>query len=308
MKELKILAVVVFFTLITYIGVEPFAHSQMHEHIEPVDYKYSDLKPLNKKGDPKKGAETFMNAGCIGCHGVKSQGMAAPMDPVSASASFGVVPPDLSTAGALYDETFLANLIKNPAHALMLEHKFNESKPHPMTPFMGLGGDLDQEVADIVAYLKSIAPKKLDDKEAFIDACGRCHNVKYDKWTVIGEKPKLESEKAKAEFNLKLATYEENLKKYLGTTPPDLSIIVRAKSEEHLMNFMGEPQRVLHGTAMPRVGITKENAEKVIAYLEKVGDRKKDERNSLTLKIIIFFIIFSIFAYLWKASKWREVH
>ena len=288
MRELKILAVVVFFTIITYIGVEPFAHSQMHEHIEPVDYKYADLKPLNKKGDPKKGAETFMNAGCVGCHGVKSQGMAAPMDAKGASASFGVVPPDLSSAGAIYDEKFLANLIKNPAHALMLEHKFNDKKPFPMTPFMGLGGDLDQEVADIVAYLKSIAPKKLDDKDVFIDACGRCHDVKYDGW--------------------KRPTDTAALKNYMGKNPPDLSIIIRAKSKEHLINFIGEPQRVLHGTSMPRVGVTKEKAEQIISYLEKVGDRKKEKRESVTLKIILYFVIFSIFAYLWKASKWRDLH
>ncbi len=288
MRELKILAVVVFFTILTYIGVEPFAHSQMHAHIDAVDYKYSDLKPTGKKGDAVKGKETFMNAGCIGCHGVKSQSMPAPMDAASASASFGVVPPDLSTAGTLYDETFLANLIKNPAHALMVEHKFNENKPHPMSAFMGLGGDLNQEVADIVAYLKSIAPKKLDEKETFINACGRCHNVKYDGW--------------------KRPSNEAALKKYMGTNPPDLSIMIRAKSEEHLMNFIGDPQRVLHGTSMPRVGLTKENAEKVIKYLEKVGDRKKEERESLTLKIILFFVIFTVFAYLWKASKWRELH
>lgn len=288
MRELKILAVVVFFTILTYIGVEPFAHSQMHAHIDNVDYKYSDLKPTGKKGDAIKGKETFMNAGCIGCHGVKSQSMPAPMDAAAASASFGVVPPDLSTAGALYDETFLANLITNPTHALMLEHKFNDKKPFPMSSFMGLGGDINQEVADIVAYLKSIAPKKLDEKEVFVDACGRCHNVKYDGW--------------------KRPSDTKALKKYMGANPPDLSIIIRAKSEEHLMNFMGEPQRVLHGTSMPRVGLTKENAEKVIKYLEKVGDRKKDERESLTLKIILFFVIFTIFAYLWKASKWRELH
>ncbi len=288
MRELKILAVVVFFTLITYIGVEPFAHSQMHKHIEPVDYKYSDLKPLNKKGDPKKGAETFMNAGCVGCHGVKSQGIAAPMDAKSASASFGVVPPDLSNAGAVFDEKFLANLIKNPAHALMLEHKFNDKRPFPMTPFMGLGGDLDQEVADIVAYLKSIAPKKLDDKDVFIDACGRCHDVKYDGW--------------------KRPSDTAALKKYMGKNPPDLSIIIRAKSKEHLINFIGEPQRVLPGTSMPRVGVTKEKAEQIVSYFEKVGDRKKEKRESVTLKIILYFVIFSIFAYLWKASKWRDLH
>jgi ubiquinol-cytochrome c reductase cytochrome c1 subunit len=33
-KELKILGVVAAFTLLLYWGVEPFAHSQMHKHVE----------------------------------------------------------------------------------------------------------------------------------------------------------------------------------------------------------------------------------------------------------------------------------
>ena len=44
MRELKILAVVVALTLITYWGVEPFAHSQMHPHVAPADFAFSDLK------------------------------------------------------------------------------------------------------------------------------------------------------------------------------------------------------------------------------------------------------------------------
>ena len=44
MRELKILAVVVALTLITYWGVEPFAHSQMHPHVAPADFKFTDLQ------------------------------------------------------------------------------------------------------------------------------------------------------------------------------------------------------------------------------------------------------------------------
>ena len=44
MRELKILAVVVALTLITYWGVEPFAHSQMHPHVAPADFNFSDLQ------------------------------------------------------------------------------------------------------------------------------------------------------------------------------------------------------------------------------------------------------------------------
>lgn len=288
MKELKILGIVIFFTLVVYVGVEPFAHSQMHPHVAPADFAFKDLPAQTKTGNAAKGAENFMNAGCVGCHGLKSQGMASPFDDATASASFGVVPPDLSTAGYLYDANFLAALIKNPIHALKVEHKFDENRLHPMTQFYGLGGDIDQEIADIVAYLKSIAPKELSDKEVFENACKRCHSMKY-----ADEKSNTET---------------VALTKYMGSTPPDLSMMIRSKGREYLETFINNPQKQLKGTAMPRVGLTKESQEQVVSYLEKTGDRKKDERDALGVKVIGFMVIFTILAYLWKVKIWRDVH
>lgn len=59
---------------------------------------------------------------------------------------------------------------------------------------------------------------------------------------------------------------------------------------------------------MPRVGLTKESEVKVISYLEKVGDSKKEQREELGPKFLIYLVIFAIFAWLWKASRWRDVH
>ena len=288
MRELKIFGVVLFFTLVVYVGVEPFAHSQMHPHVAPADFEFKDLPAQTKTGDATKGAENFMNAGCIGCHGLKSQGMPAPMDNPTASASFGVVPPDLSTAGLIYDTNFLAALIKNPIHALKVEHKFSETKLHPMSQFYGLGGDIDQEIADIVAYLQSIAPKEITDEEVFADACQRCHSMKY----------------AGLSSNSDTAL----LAKYMGNTPPDLSMMIRSKGKEYLETFINNPQKQLAGTAMPRVGLTKETQEQVVSFLEETGDRKKPERDALGVKVIGFMLIFTFLAYLWKVKIWREVH
>jgi len=338
MRELKILGVVIFFTALIYIGVEPFAHSQMHPHTAAANFDpqkgdvefateqvkiaeevladATDEKDLNtakkqleidkkflshissfwkdiakidlSKGNATQGAQNFMSAGCVGCHGLKSQGMNAPMDDASASASFGVSPPDLSAAGAIYDGTFLAALIKNPAVALKLEHKFNESKPHPMSKFYGLGGDINQEIADIVVYLQSIAPKDLSNKEVFENACQRCHSLKYEGITSNSD--------------------TKFLTKYMGSTPPDLSMMIRSKGHEYLEKFINNPQKELKGTAMPRVGLTKESQEQVISYIEKAGDRKKDEREALGPKVLGFMIIFTILAYLWKVKIWRDVH
>ena len=54
MKELKILAVVVFFTLLTYWGVEPFAHSQMHKHVEFNHFNYDGKADIEEASDAKK--------------------------------------------------------------------------------------------------------------------------------------------------------------------------------------------------------------------------------------------------------------
>ncbi|MBL0687235.1 MAG: cytochrome c1 [Sulfurospirillum sp.] len=287
MRELKILGVVIFFTALVYIGVEPFAHSQMHPKVAPADFMFKDLKTNNKIGNAAKGAENFMNAGCIGCHGLKSQGMPNPMDDATASASFGVISPDLSSAGLIYESNFLMALIKDPTKALKVEHKFNESKFHPMTKFYGLGGDIDQEIADIVAYLKSIAPKSLTNSEVFEDACQRCHDMKYA------------NQFSKSDFTL--------LTKYMGSTAPDLSMMIRSKGKGYLETFINDPQKQLEGTGMPRVGLTKDAQAQVIAFIETTGDRKKAERESLGPKVIGFMFIFTILAYLWKIKIWREL-
>ncbi len=304
MKELKILFIIAVLVGITYWGIEPYAHSKMHPHHEPATFAYADVKAPALKGDPQKGAQAIMNNGCTGCHSIKSQNIPAPMDPVAASASYGVNPPDLSNIGAVVDQKFLAGVIKDPVKAFKLAHKFGDNKPFPMPAFFGS----DQDLADIVAYLVSIAPKEISPKEAFVTACGRCHNMRYDNWTVIGEKPKFKNEIEKADFELKLAKYEDNLKKYLGTTPPDLSMFIRSRGHEYIRDFIEDPQKLLHGTAMPRVGLTKEATEKVITYLEKVGDRKKEKRNSLGVWVLLYFAVFAVLAYLWKQKIWRDVH
>ena len=311
MKELKILAVVVFFTLLTYFLVEPYAHSQMHKHVESEGFAYKDL-PAVAKGDATRGAELIMGAGCAGCHSIEAAGMPAPMDAVMAAQSYGVNPPDLSNAGVLYDAKFLADLIKNPAHALMVEHKYTpeSGKMHPMVPFYGMGGDLDQEVADIVAYLQSIAVKaeEVTPAMAFENACGRCHAVGYEKWTQIGTKPMFKHEKDSLAFDIKVLEYQDSLKAYMGKLPPDLSMYIRSRGEHFISTFIENPQSHLAGTAMPRVGVTAESAEKVIEYLKDAGDTKRHEREEVGKMVMIYIVIFAIFALLWKKQVWRDLH
>jgi len=313
MKEFKILAVVIFFTLATYWLVEPFAHSKMHAEVESEGFTYDDLPALEKTGDATRGQELVMGAGgCIGCHAIEAAGMPAAMDAVTNSASYGVTPPDLSNAGGIYEPKFLAALIKNPPHALMVEHKFTpeSGRMHPMVAFYGAGGDIDQEVADMVAYLQSIAPKpdQITPKQAFETACGRCHAVKYENWTQIGEMPSFKKERDKLVFLTQLEDYKANLVNYMGKLPPDLSMYYRSRGEHYISTFIENPQNLLNGTAMPRVGVSKHGAEKVIEYLENSADPKHDERNSVGMKVMIFLLVFAAAAYLWKREIWKDLH
>jgi len=300
-RDLKALLVVVLFTGIVYWGVEPFAHSVMHKHVEGNDFKYSDIK-VTAKGDPAKGKAAI--SACIGCHSIESQGIKAPMDPVTAAKTYGVNPPDLSKIGAIMDEKFLTAFIMDPAHAGLVKKSGMPA---------GMAGS-EQGAADIAAYLKSIAPKEVSNKEAFIDACGRCHAMRYDKWTQIGQTPKFKPDiktgksVEEIKFQEKVAEYQSHLAKYLGKLPPDLSMIIRARSKHYLETFVENPQAHLKGTAMPRVGVTKEGYEKIEKYLESVGDSKKEEREALGPWVIGYFVIFALLAYGWYRSQWKDLH
>jgi len=300
MKELKIFGIVAVFTLILYWGVEPFAHSQMHKHVEGDNLQYSDLKAV-PKGDAAKGEA--LAAACVGCHSIKVKNMPAPMDALASAQAYGVNPPDLSLAGAMLDEKFFARFLLNPAEV-------TKSKHFAMPPSAGSA----QDAADIVAYFKSIAPKEVTAKEGYEFACGRCHANRYDHWTQIGDVPKTKSNIKTGvdidalEFKKKLGTYQNKLADYMGKLPPDLSIIIRARSEHFLHTLIENPQSQLPGTAMPRVGLNKEGMEKVFAYLEKTGDPSKPLREETGPKVLLFFFVFTILAFLWKKSMWKGLH
>ncbi|MBE3609531.1 c-type cytochrome [Campylobacter californiensis] len=348
MKELKIFAIVVFLSGVLYWGIEPYAHSKLHPHTAAAEFDYSkedelhaknvleakkaalqsakelkdeakinaaqadvdsaqasldeyvafwnEIKAIDfSKGDATKGADTFLAAGCTGCHGIEAAGMPSAMDNATASASFGVVPPDLSTAGFIYDDMFLAAVIKNPTLAVKLGHKFNDENLFPMLPFFGAGGDMNEELADMVAYLKSIANKYaqehngISDEKLFEDACQRCHDNKYDNKYTLSNR-------------IDLATY-------MGSNPPDLSMMIRAKnSDNYLTKLINDPQKMLAGTSMPRVGLNEKATEQIVSYMEKVGDSKKDERSSVGIYTMVYFLILGIFAWLWKRKVWSNLH
>jgi ubiquinol-cytochrome c reductase cytochrome c1 subunit len=292
MKEFKILAVIMALVGITYYGIEPYAHSVMHPEVAPADFSFKDLKNVDTKlaGNVENG-KVLVEANCIACHAIESAGHPAVMPNTDAAASYGVVPPDLSHAGRIYDKNYLANFIFDPVSAMHLQHKYTpeSGKAFPMPSYNWMA---PQDIMDIVAYLQSIAPKVTEGKEGhkatFEAACGRCHNMKY--------------------AGIEATTPTDNLKAYMGANPPDLSQYIKSRGEHYLHSFVNDPQVLLKGTSMPRVGLNEKAQEEVIAYMEEIGDSKKAERETTGLYVMLYTLIFALFAWAWKRKIWSEVH
>ena len=319
MKELKIFGIVAIFTLVLYWGVEPFAHTQMHKHVEGHDFAYNgaadieeaeaakkedkvkakkafwaDVEKISKlKGDATAGEATF--AMCAGCHMEGAVNMG------------GVIPPSLDHAGALYDKNYLIALIKDPAMASNVDHKYKDTMTHPMGSIKTMVTE-PQDIANVVAYLKTKKAGEITTKEAFSEACSRCHAMRYAEMTQIGDTPKFKYKKDELAYKIKVIDEQDAVKKYMGKLPPDLSIIIRARSEHFLETFVENPQSGLPGTSMPRVGLTHEGYEKIKTYLEEVGDPSKPKREELGPKVLLFFLVFTALAFLWKKSTWKGHH
>lgn len=278
MRDLKILVIIVAVVGAMYWGVEPYAHHVMHPEVTPPDFAFKDVTAKASGGDAAKGKE-LVAAQCISCHSVNKEGLKLAMSDADAANTYGVVPPDLSNVAAIYDHNYLSGFIQNPeATAKAKAGKY-------AMPNLGIGAE---DASHIVAYLSSISAKELSEKQVTEEACVRCHSISY--------------------AGIKRVGSDARIKEYMGSIPPDLSQMIKSKGEHYLEGFINDPQKLLHGTAMPRVGLNKESQEKVVKYLEKVGDPKKDERNSLGIWILVYFGVLTVLTYLWKVSKFKEVH
>jgi ubiquinol-cytochrome c reductase cytochrome c1 subunit len=166
----------------------------------------------------------------------------------------------------------------------------------------------NQQIADVVAYILAHKAGEVTPKEAYMEACVRCHAVRYGKLTQLGDTPAFKFEKDALAHKIKVIDEQDAVKAYMGKLPPDLSMIIRARSEHFMETFIENPQSQLPGTSMPRVGLNHEGYEKVKAYLTEVGDPSKEKREALGPIVIGFFILFSLLALLWKKSQWRDLH
>jgi len=328
MRELKILAVVVFFSLLTYWLVEPFAHHELHKKVDAQGNElifkthgftydgtddvaeaertgdaalvakkkafWSDVVAVsNMKGDAAAGEAVFAN--CTGCHNGANINMG------------GVIAPNLDHAGAIYDKKYLIALIKDPAMAGNVDHKYTDTAMHPMGSVKYTVSD-NQQIADVVAYMQAHKAGEVTAKEAFDEACVRCHAMRYTKQTQLGDIPTFKYEKDELAHKIKVIEEQDKVAEYMGKLPPDLSMIIRARGDHFLETFIANPQGPMAGTSMPRVGLNQEGYDKVKEYLVEAGDPSKKMREQIGPWVIGFFVIFSILAFLWKKQQWRDLH
>lgn len=275
----------------------------IEEQIETTKAFWARVGEASKLSGDAANGKALVEANCLACHAMEYEGFPAMMGDADAAATYGVVPPDLSLAGRIYDKKFLAGLIINPVKAMHIEHKYplggEKMFPMPASDWMS-----DQEIMDMVAYLEQAAAKvkapetkegatpfevsKAENKQIFEAACVRCHAMAY--------------------AGIEAHTPMDVMKEYIGATPPDLSQYIRSRGDEFLHNFINDPQRKLPGTGMPRVGLTHDAEKQVVEYMTQIGDSKKDEREALGPIVLIYLAILAVFAVLWKKQIWRKLH
>jgi ubiquinol-cytochrome c reductase cytochrome c1 subunit len=327
-RELKIVAVVVAFSVLTYYLVEPYAHHEMHKQVDAqgVEIKVEshgftydgsdDIAEAERKGDVAlaqkkkafwaevadisklKGDAAVGEAGfalCLGCHTDTGTNLG------------GVVPPSLEHAGRIYDKNYLIALLKDPAMASNVNHKYADTLLHPMGSIASMMSD-KQQIADVVAYLLEKKAGEVTPEEAYAEACMRCHALRYANITQLGKTPSFKQEKDALTYKIKVLDEQDAIKAYMGKLPPDLSMIIRARGEHFMETFIENPQSQLAGTSMPRVGLNHEGYEKVKEYLTEAGDPSKKAREDLGPWVIGFFVLFALLAFLWKKHQWRELH
>ncbi len=328
MRELKIFAIVAFFSLLTYYLVEPYAHHQMHMKVDKegneikleshgftydgtddiaeaerngdaalVEKKkafWSDVVTVSKiTGNAAAGEAVFAN--CLGCHNDANINMG------------GVIPPNLDHAGAIYDKNYLIAVIKDPAMASNVDHKYADTSMHPMGSIKFTVSD-NQQIADVVAYMLEKKAGEVTAKEAYTEACVRCHALRYLKTTQLGNTPKFKHKKDALAHEIKVIEEQDKVKAYMGNLPPDLSMMIRARGEHFMETFIENPQGQLPGTSMPRVGLNQVGYDKVKEYLTEAGDPSKKAREELGPWVLGFLVFFTILAFFWKKSMWKDLH
>jgi ubiquinol-cytochrome c reductase cytochrome c1 subunit len=188
------------------------------------------------------------------------------------------------------------------------------------------------------------APVNLHDQASlqrgakiFVNYCLNCHSaaaMRYNRLQDIG----LTNEQIKANLllagekvgdTMTVAMSAKEAKVWFGATPPDLSVIARARGADWLYSYMrgfyrddtrptGWNNKVFDKVAMPHVlyelqaKLTPAEYDGVVAdlvnYLVFMGEPAKLVRGNLGLIVLLFLGVMFVLAFLLKKEFWKDIH
>jgi len=194
------------------------------------------------------------------------------------------------------------------------------------------------------------APNKTNDQVAlqngaklFVNYCLNCHSaafMRYNRMTDIGLTEKQIKENLlfganKVGDTMKSAIDPQQAKEWFGVNPPDLSVIVRAKSEggmgsgsdyvyTYLRSFYRDDTKptgwnntVYPNVAMPHVLWELQASMKPAEYDQAVGDLvgfmqwmsepAQNKRVQVGVWVLFYLLIFAVIAWRLNAAYWKDI-
>ena len=172
----------------------------------------------------------------------------------------------------------------------------------------------------------------------FFNYCAGCHSLKYMRYNQMAEDLDIEESQLIENMMFTQATTQDPITtsmlpsdgdRWFGKSPPDLSLIIRSRSADHVYNFLrgftmdessptGTDNQVLPGTSMPNVlWLVQEQlshdefdqfALDIVNFLDYVAEPIQLKRKNIGIWVILFLLIFLIFSYLLYKDIWKEVH
>ena len=189
------------------------------------------------------------------------------------------------------------------------------------------------------------APIDLGDKaslqrgaKTFVNYCLSCHSANFMRYNRVGEDLGISDEEvaanliftgAKVGETMEIAMAPKRAEKWFGITPPDLSVITRARGADYVYTYLrtfhadekrpfGVNNKVLANASMPHVLWAQQESMSAGEYDRYVGDLVNFmvymaepaalKRAALGPWVLLFIAVFSFIAYLMKKEYWKDVH
>lgn len=191
--------------------------------------------------------------------------------------------------------------------------------------------------------------------KTFINYCLSCHSAAFQRYNRMGQDLGLTDEQVienlmlasdKVGDTMTIAMSAEDANKWFGTTPPDLSVIARARGADWLYTYFttfyadesrpfGVNNTVFPDVGMPHVLVELEGglkkavrddhnvvtgyeqpisaeyeqvARDLTNFLVYVGEPSQLKRRQMGFWVLLFLGIFFVVTYLMKKEYWKDIH